>query len=162
MKACNSEKITARHNFNFNFVAANFVISQKKVPSCSVFNFNPHFNVKTRIRAKIVQNWLQTLESGIIAVAGLFGGNIKCFQMVIPQTFQLCRSELLTFWGKRRILNIKSWKKLNFRLAHHPRKKSQGQYPERIQYDFFGNHDWLWILPQLFNLVFFSFGGFFF
>jgi hypothetical protein len=73
MKACNSEKITARHNFNFNFVAANFVISQKKfplVPCLTSTLTGTDFNVKTTIRAKIVQNWLQTLESGIIAVAG--------------------------------------------------------------------------------------------
>ena len=91
------------HNFKFNFVARNFVISAKTFPLVPCLTSTPatDFNVKTTIRAKCYESSKIGFKPRSVIAAALFTRNIKCFQMVIPQTFQLFGSELLAFSAKR-------------------------------------------------------------
>ena len=118
------------HNFKFNFVARNFVISAKTFPlvPCltSTLLAGTDFNVKTTIRAKCYE----PSKSSRIGFkprkhycGRAFHEKYQMFSNGNSTNFSTVPLRIIDIFTEADILNIKSWKKLNFRLS--PREKMQ-------------------------------------
>ena len=118
------------HNFKFNFVASNFVISPKSsllVPSLTS-TLGADFNVQTTIMAKCWELDFQTLVGSNIIAAAAFPRKYQMFSNGNSANFSTVRLRIIDIFSEADILNIKSRKKLNFLL---PREKMHGREVNR-------------------------------
>ena len=112
------------HNFKFNFVARNFVISPKKFPlvPCLTSTLAADFNVKTTIRAKCYESSNPPKSSKIgfkpwkHYCGRAFHQKYQMFSNGNSTNFSTARLRIIDIFSEADILNIKSWKKLNFLL----------------------------------------------
>ena len=116
------------HNFKFNFVATNFVISPKKFPlvPCLTSTLAADFNVKTTIRAKCYESSNPPKSSRIgfkpwkHYCGRSFHQKYQMFSNGNSTNFSTARLRIIDIFSEADILNIKNWKKPNFLLPPTP------------------------------------------